>query len=102
MITPPNAEVLRVSGGEALGAVEQARLQGGTVYAETCTHYLAHDDTVFSRPDGWKFVIARPSGRATTAGTYGTGPRREPSPASGPTTVPTRSTRNPLIPRTTA
>ena len=52
--------IFHVSGAEALGAVEQARGQGGAVHAETCTHYLAHDDTVFDRPDGWKFVITPP------------------------------------------
>jgi len=52
--------IFHVSGGEALAAVERARAAGTTVHAETCTHYLAFDETVFARPDGWKFVITPP------------------------------------------
>lgn len=49
--------IFHVSGREAFAAIEDARSDGAQVYAETCTHYLAFDDSVFDRPDAWKFVI---------------------------------------------
>lgn len=49
-----------VSGAQALGAVETARRNGSVVYAETCTHYLVHDESVFEGPDAWRFVISPP------------------------------------------
>lgn len=52
--------VFHVSGSEALDAVVAARHAGSTVHAETCTHYLVHDDAVFSGPDPWRFVISPP------------------------------------------
>jgi dihydropyrimidinase len=52
--------IFHVSGREALEAVEAARLAGSVVFAETCTHYLVHDDGVFTGPDPWRFVISPP------------------------------------------
>lgn len=52
--------IFHISGQEALGAVDVARQAGTTVFAETCTHYLVHDETVFARPDPWRFVISPP------------------------------------------
>lgn len=52
--------IFHVSGAEALGAVEAGRKAGATVFAETCTHYLVHDDTVFDGADPWRFVISPP------------------------------------------
>ncbi|GIH65019.1 dihydropyrimidinase [Microbispora siamensis] len=52
--------VYHVSGGEALSAIETARETGVLVQAETCTHYLVLDDSVYGRPDGWKYVITPP------------------------------------------
>lgn len=52
--------IFHVSGAAALAAIDRARTSGVTVHAETCTHYLTFDDTVFARPDGWKFVITPP------------------------------------------
>lgn len=52
--------IFHVSGAEALGAVEAARRAGSVVHAETCTHYLVHDDSVFSGADPWRFVISPP------------------------------------------
>ena len=52
--------VFHVSGDEALAAIRDGRRDGVTVHAETCTHYLTFDDSVFARPDGWKFVITPP------------------------------------------
>lgn len=56
--------IFHVSGAEALGAVEAARAAGSTVYAETCTHYLVFDDSVFAGPDPWRFTISPPIRRA--------------------------------------
>lgn len=50
--------IFHVSGVEALAAIDEARAAGTEVYAETCTHYLAFDDTVFTRDDAWKFLIS--------------------------------------------
>jgi dihydropyrimidinase len=52
--------IFHVSGTEALDAVIRGNRDGGHAYAETCTHYLALDDSVFERADGWKFVITPP------------------------------------------
>lgn len=52
--------IFHVSGAEALSAVTSCREAGATVYAETCTHYLTFDDSVYSSEGGWKYVIAPP------------------------------------------
>ncbi|REE75454.1 dihydropyrimidinase [Rhodococcus wratislaviensis] len=52
--------IFHVSGAEAFDAVLESRRAGAVVHAETCTHYLAFDDSVFSRSDGWKFIITPP------------------------------------------
>jgi dihydropyrimidinase len=50
--------IYHVSGADALAAVEESLDLGTRIRAETCTHYLAFDDSVYSGPDGWQFVIA--------------------------------------------
>lgn len=52
--------IFHVSGSDALGAVRKANADGGRVYAETCTHYLVFDDSVFAGLDSWKYVISPP------------------------------------------
>jgi dihydropyrimidinase len=52
--------IYHASGLDALHEIERARLTGVDVRAETCAHYLALDDSVYSRSDGWKFVITPP------------------------------------------
>jgi len=43
-----------------LKAVEQARLDGYPVFAETCPHYLYFTSDVYKRPDARKFVCSPP------------------------------------------
>jgi dihydropyrimidinase len=52
--------IFHVSGAEPLAAIRDARRAGTSLVAETCTHYLVLDRSVFERPDAWKFVIAPP------------------------------------------
>ena len=52
--------IYHVSGLDAFREIERARASGVDVRAETCAHYLALDDSVYSRSDGWKFVITPP------------------------------------------
>jgi dihydropyrimidinase len=52
--------IFHVSGALALRAVEDARRAGSVVHAETCTHYLVHDESVFADPAAWRFVISPP------------------------------------------
>ncbi|RGA05316.1 hypothetical protein DI270_008880 [Microbispora triticiradicis] len=52
--------IFHVSGSDALDAVRFARRAGTVVHAETCTHYLAHDESVFTGEDAWRFVISPP------------------------------------------
>jgi dihydropyrimidinase len=52
--------IYHVSGAEALDAIRAARAAGSRVFAETCTHYLTLDDSVFSGPDPWRYVISPP------------------------------------------
>lgn len=52
--------IFHVSGEEALLAVQRGNSDGGRAFAETCTHYLALNDSVFRRDDAWKYVITPP------------------------------------------
>lgn len=52
--------VHHVSGAVALAAVEAARQLGTAVRAETCTHYLVFDESVYTSGAAWKFVITPP------------------------------------------
>ncbi|MGW0805112.1 dihydropyrimidinase [Nonomuraea sp. NPDC002799] len=52
--------IYHVSGGEALSAIEAAGESGVRVQAETCTHYLVLDESVYRRADAWKYVITPP------------------------------------------
>ena len=52
--------IYHVSGTEALGAVKESLALGTHIRAETCTHYLVFDESVYGGPHGWQFVIAPP------------------------------------------
>ena len=52
--------IFHVSGAAALRAITDARAMGVEAYAETCTHYLTFDDTVFTGPDPWRYVLSPP------------------------------------------
>ena len=52
--------VVHLSSKLGLEEVRAARNRGQTVYAETCPQYLLFDDSVYSRPDGEKFVLSPP------------------------------------------
>ena len=52
--------VVHLSSKLGLEEVRAARKRGQTVYAETCPQYLLFDDSVYSRPDGSKFVLSPP------------------------------------------
>jgi dihydropyrimidinase len=52
--------ILHVTARESLAAVRDARSRGTLLRAETCTHYLAFDDSAYGRPNGWMYVILPP------------------------------------------
>lgn len=52
--------IFHVSGSDALATIAEARTAGTSIQAETCAHYLAFDDSVFTGPDPWRFVITPP------------------------------------------
>ena len=52
--------VVHLSSKLGLEEVRAARKRGQTVYAETCPQYLLFNDSVYSRPDGSKFVLSPP------------------------------------------
>ena len=52
--------IFHVSGGSGLAALRRARRLGTAVRAETCTHYLIFDDTVYSGDNRWMYVITPP------------------------------------------
>lgn len=52
--------IYHVSGDRALAAVDAALRLDTVVRAETCTHYLMFDESVYERSDGWKYVITPP------------------------------------------
>lgn len=57
--------IYHVSGSEALASIRHARQHGVTAYAETCTHYLCLDDSVFQGGDPWRYVISPPIRKAS-------------------------------------
>lgn len=59
MVDAP-VHVVHLSSKLGLEEVRAARKRGQTVYAETCPQYLLFDDSVYSRPDGSKFVLSPP------------------------------------------
>ena len=59
MVDAP-VHVVHLSSKLGLEEVRSARNRGQTVYAETCPQYLLFDDSVYSRPDGEKFVLSPP------------------------------------------
>jgi dihydropyrimidinase len=52
--------IYHVSSQAALQAVQAAARLGTCVRAETCTHYLTFEDSVYTRDDAWKYVITPP------------------------------------------
>jgi dihydropyrimidinase len=57
--------IYHVSSAAALRSVRDAAALGTAVQAETCTHYLVFDDSVYDLDDAWKYVITPPiRGRA--------------------------------------
>ncbi len=56
--------VVHLSSKQGLEEVRAARKRGQTVYAETCPQYLLFEDSVYSRPDGEKFVLSPPIRKA--------------------------------------
>lgn len=52
--------IYHLSGGVALESLLEMRAGGSMVRAETCTHYLSFDDSVFAGPEPWRFVITPP------------------------------------------
>jgi dihydropyrimidinase len=45
---------------EGLAEIRRARLEGQTIYAETCPQYLNFSNDVYKRPDGRNFVCSPP------------------------------------------
>ena len=52
--------IFHASGEQAVTAIREQQRLGTRVQAETCTHYLALNDEVFSGPDAWRYVITPP------------------------------------------
>ncbi len=52
--------IYHLSGADALSTLAEARARGSRIQAETCTHYLTFDDSVFGEPDAWRFGITPP------------------------------------------
>ncbi len=52
--------IYHLSGADALRTLAEARARGSRIQAETCTHYLTFDDSVFGGPDAWRFGITPP------------------------------------------
>lgn len=54
--------IVHLSSEAGLKEVRTARVNGQTVYVETCPHYLLMDDSLYSKPDfeGAKYVCAPP------------------------------------------
>lgn len=52
--------VVHLSCKSGLDEIRAARKRGQSVYVETCPQYLLFDDSVYSRPDGSKFVLSPP------------------------------------------
>ncbi|MFF5235210.1 amidohydrolase family protein [Dactylosporangium sp. NPDC000521] len=52
--------IFHVSGHAGLEALRRAAKLGTTVRAETCTHYLVFDDSVYQGKNRWMYVITPP------------------------------------------
>ena len=52
--------ILHLVAQGALPLVQAARARGAKVTAETCTHYLALDESALNRPDGHNFILSPP------------------------------------------
>jgi dihydropyrimidinase len=50
--------IVHTSTGEGADLVRAAQARGAKVFAETCPHYLVLDDSVFSRPDGHRYICS--------------------------------------------
>ncbi len=62
--------ILHVSTVEEAELILDAKEQGQEVYAETCPHYWAFDDSMLSRPDGAFFKMNPPLRPASQRGRY--------------------------------
>lgn len=52
--------ILHLVAGQAIGLIEAARRKGLRVTAETCTHYLALDESALERPNPHEYVMSPP------------------------------------------
>jgi dihydropyrimidinase len=52
--------VVHIAAAGAVQAVRRARADGQPVYGETCPHYLLLTESMYSRPDGYNFVMSPP------------------------------------------
>lgn len=52
--------IYHVSGAHGLAAIARARDRGQDIRAETCTHYLSFDLSVYSQENAWMYVICPP------------------------------------------
>ncbi|HEY3315139.1 MAG TPA: dihydropyrimidinase [Bacillota bacterium] len=52
--------VFHLSTAAGLAEIKRARAAGGTVFAETCPHYLLLTDEGYNRPDGYRFLMNPP------------------------------------------
>jgi dihydropyrimidinase len=50
--------IVHLSSAAGKEEVERARVRGGSVFAETCPHYLVLTDQVYERADGRNFVMS--------------------------------------------
>lgn len=52
--------VVHIAAAGAVAAVRAARARGEPVYGETCPHYLLLTESMYTRPDGYNFVMSPP------------------------------------------
>ncbi len=52
--------IVHIAAREAVEAVRVARAEGQPVYGETCPHYMVLTEAMYSRPDGYNFVMSPP------------------------------------------
>jgi dihydropyrimidinase len=52
--------VVHIAAAGAVDAVRKARVNGQPVYGETCPHYLLLTESMYTRPDGYNFVMSPP------------------------------------------
>ncbi len=59
-LTGVKSYVVHVSSPRSLDVINSWRKRGAEIYAETCPHYLAFDETAYLRKDGKRFVMSPP------------------------------------------